>query len=211
MNIKKDKLFPTHTLLVDNLLMVEYLDSMQQDIYYNFKNNPHWREDGAQWQGKNWQSKYDLHTHVKYKPLANEVVKFSKKYLTDRSYVFDDIVITDMWANILRPGETHRPHTHSNNIVSGVFYVKADKTSGIVFIDPRPQANVLCPDVNEQNLDNANSVNYDSYTNRMILFPSWLTHYVPVNDTKEDRISIAFNLMCKGKLGSSSDYQSAEF
>ena len=166
--MKQDKLFPTHTLTVDNLLMVEYLDSMQKDIYYNFENNPHWREDGAKWHGKNWQSKYDLHTQVKYKPLATEVVNISKKYLTDRSYIFNDLIITDMWANILRPGETHRPHTHSNNIVSGVFYVKANKTSGIVFIDPRPQAYVLCPDVKEQNLDNANSVNYDSYTNRMI-------------------------------------------
>ncbi len=45
----------------------------------------------------------------------------------------------------------------------------------------------------------------------MILFPSWLTHYVPVNDTKEDRISIAFNVMLKGKVGSSEEYQSAEF
>ena len=28
-----------------------------------------------------------------------------------------------MWSNVLKPGETHRPHTHSNNILSGVFYV----------------------------------------------------------------------------------------
>ena len=54
-------------------------------------------------------------------------------------------------------------------------------------------------------------IKYDSATNRMILFPSWLQHYVPVNETKSNRVSIAFNIMLKGKVGSSEEYQSAEF
>ena len=47
--------------------------------------------------------------------------------------------ITDMWSNVLKPGETHSFHTHSNNILSGVFYVDAKQTSGIMFTDPRPK------------------------------------------------------------------------
>ena len=38
-----------------------------------------------------------------------------------------------MWSNVLKPIETHPPHTHSNNFISGVYYVQADndpKTSG---------------------------------------------------------------------------------
>ena len=54
-------------------------------------------------------------------------------------------------------------------------------------------------------------IKYDSLTNRMILFPSWLQHYVPINETDKNRISIAFNIMLKGKVGSSEEYQSAEF
>ena len=100
---------------------------------------------------------------------------------------------------------------HSNNILSGVFYVDAEQTSGIMFTDPRPQAGVIQPDVTKQFVDNANVIKYDSMTNRMILFPSWLQHYVPTNETKSNRISIAFNVMLKGKVGSSEEYQSAEF
>jgi len=208
-----NKIFPTHILLVDKVIEEEYIDSMEKDIYYNFKSNPNWREleDGSVWQGTNWQSKYNLHKQPKYKALTDAVNQLGKKYLTDRNYLFEDLVITDMWANILKPGETHRIHTHSNNMVSGVFYVKANKTSGIMFTDPRPQSNVLCPDVSKQTMDNANVVNYMSEKNRLIMFPSWLSHYVPINMTKEDRISIAFNLMFKGKLGSSADYQSTVF
>jgi len=45
----------------------------------------------------------------------------------------------------------------------------------------------------------------------MILFPSWLQHYVRINEKKSNRISIAYNIMLKGKVGSSEEYQSAEF
>jgi len=45
----------------------------------------------------------------------------------------------------------------------------------------------------------------------MILFPSWLSHFVPVNYSKIDRISIAFNAMLKGKVGEPTNFQSANF
>ena len=59
-----------------------------------------------------------------------------------------EIEITNMWGNILRPQSqrTHAPHTHSNNFLSGVFYLKTSSdTSPIQFFDPRPQSNVLKP------------------------------------------------------------------
>ncbi len=43
-------------------------------------------------------------------------------------YKADEIEITDMWANVLKKNETHQPHTHSNNFLSGVFYIDADDT-----------------------------------------------------------------------------------
>ena len=42
-----------------------------------------------------------------------------------------------MWANKLEKGDTHPPHTHSNNIFSGVYYLEGG--SEIQFFDPRPQ------------------------------------------------------------------------
>ena len=146
-----------------------------------------------------------------FRNLTDIVYDQNKKYLTDLEYEFDEIEITSMWSNHLKPGQSHPPHTHSNNILSGVFYVEAEQTSGIIFTDPRPQAGVIQPDVTKQFVDNASVIKYDSATNRMILFPSWLQHYVPINETKSNRISIAFNIMLKGKVGSSEEYQSAEF
>ena len=70
-----------------------------------------------------------------FRNLTNIVYEQNKKYLTDLQYEFDEIEITSMWSNHLKPGQSHPPHT-------------------IQFFDPRPQANILSPR-NEPNKYNA--------------------------------------------------------
>ena len=198
--MKHDKLFSTHVFLFDGVLFSGDILNIRKDITSSYNQET-----------KNWQSKANLQKNIKYNLLSEKIVENTKKVFDTLSFEYQGFQITDMWSNVLKPGETHRPHTHSNNILSGVYYVEAEQTSGIIFTDPRPQAGVIQPDVTKQFVDNASVIKYDSATNRMILFPSWLQHYVPINETKSNRISIAFNVMLKGKVGSSEEYQSAEF
>ena len=198
--MKHDKLFSTHVYLFDNVIDNNSLLQIRKDITSSYNQTT-----------KNWQSKANLHKNVLYDNLTHKVVENTKKVFDSLYFEYQGFNITDMWSNVLKPGETHRPHTHSNNILSGVFYVEAEQTSGIIFTDPRPQAGVIQPDVTKQFVDNASVIKYDSATNRMILFPSWLQHYVPINETKSNRISIAFNVMLKGEVGSPEEYQSADF
>jgi len=198
--MKHDKLFSTHIFLIDNVVPEKDILDIRKHIISTYNSDT-----------KNWQSIADLHKMIIYDTLTDKILEYSKNVFDKLELKYDSFKITDMWSNVLKPGETHRPHTHSNNMLSGVYYVDAVETSGIIFTDPRPQAGVIQPDVNKQILDNASIVKYDSATNRMILFPSWLQHYVPVNETNKNRISIAFNIMFKGLVGSSTEYQSAEF
>jgi len=198
--MKHDKLFSTHIFLIDNVIPENDILDIRKHIISTYNSDT-----------KNWQSIADLHKMIIYDTLTDKILEYSKNVFDKLELKYDSFKITDMWSNVLKPGETHRPHTHSNNMLSGVYYVDAIETSGIIFTDPRPQAGVIQPDVNKQILDNASIVKYDSATNRMILFPSWLQHYVPVNETNKNRISIAFNIMFKGLVGSSTEYQSAEF
>ena len=198
--MKHDRLFPTHVYLYDNVIDNDSLLNIRKHIASSYNQEL-----------KNWQSQADLHTNVIYKNLVNAILKNSLDIFTSLGYDFDGFNITNMWSNVLKPGEEHKVHTHSNNYLSGVFYVEAEKTSSIIFKDPRPQADVISPKFTKTNVDNANTITYDSASNRMILFPSWLQHYVPINFSNKNRISIAFNIMFKGKVGSSREYQSAEF
>jgi len=195
----KEQLFPTDVFICDGVLEQEYIDSMKEDILNTSTDR------------ENWQSSPKLHLQPKYKELSNQVLNASKLVFNDKSYIYDTFEITDMWSNILKPGEAHRPHTHSNNILSGVFYVHSDKAAGIQFYDPRPAAGVINPQVKGFTKSNATAWELSSTTNRMILFPSWLQHLVPINKSKNSRISIAFNVMLRGIVGKSTDFQSAEF
>ena len=72
---------------------------------------------------KNWQSDSYIHYLPKYKALSEMVMKGAKYVFEDKKYDYDTFEITNMWSNILKSGENHRPHTHSNNILSCVYYV----------------------------------------------------------------------------------------
>ena len=207
MNIikKVDKLFPTTIQVFDNVLEVEYIDSMVDDITRSSK------EVGRK---ENWQSNHNpkLHENLKYKALGDRVLELSKVYIDDLKFEYEEHYITDMWSNILKPNETHSPHTHSNNLVSGVFYLQSnDDSPAITFIDPRPQTSVLQPLQKEYTKDNSTMYYYPAKVNRMVLFPSWLQHYVPKNNSNNNRISIAFNVMLRGQVGRPDNFQSNKF
>ena len=193
-----DRLFPTNIFIKENFYQ-NYKDienAVRKD--YNL-NTPY------------WQSKPDLYKRREYEHFTKCVLSFTAEILDKMSYVYDGFRVTDMWSNVLKPGETHKPHTHANNLLSGVYYPYAEKTSGIIFMDPRPQASVIKPNMKEILMDNCDVYEYDSNTNKIIVFPSWLQHFVPINNSKTDRVSIAWNIQITGKVGKSEHFQSAEF
>ena len=159
----------------------------------------------------NWQTEPDLHTKVEFKIFADMILDTSKEILETLDYAVEDIAITDMWGNVLRKGEVHPPHTHSNNFLSGVYYLYSDKAAGIQFFDPRPSADVLVPKKTNKTHNNSNLLSFASKTNRAVFFPSWLQHWVPQNISEKNRISIAWNVQLKGEVGEHNEYQSATF
>ena len=209
MKLDIQRIFPTSVFIFDNVLEQEYIDSMKDDIISQSKINAEKRQ--FNWQSEKNNKLYEL---PKYKELGKMALNACIKYVNLLEYELDDIELTGMWSNVLKTGETHAPHTHSNNFISGVFYVQAEddpNTPAINFLDPRGQTCVLQPQQKRYTLYNSTRYFYPAMVNRMILFPSWLSHYVPVNYSKTDRISIAFNAMLKGKVGEPSNFQSANF
>ena len=93
-----------------------------------------------------------------------------------QSYLYDRLEITSMWANKLVKGDIHPPHTHSNNVFSGVYYLEGG--SPIQFFDPRPQANVLHPNLKYTTVDNSGMMQFESEKGFGLIFPSWLQHCV---------------------------------
>jgi|TARA_Y100000033_G_scaffold26465_1_gene25189 uncharacterized protein (TIGR02466 family) len=136
--------------------------------------------------------------------LSRHIPKFTKKIynITEHicekyAYLYDRLEFTGMWANKLIKDEIHPPHTHSNNIFSGVYYLEGG--SQIQFFDPRPQSTVLHPNLKYTNFDNSGMIGFDAEKGTGLIFPSWLQHWVTKTD--KTRISISWNILLRGDYG----------
>jgi len=198
----RHQVFATNIFVQDGFLFEEtalYMKNYIQRLWQDRSNDV------------NWQTEPDLHTKVEFKIFADMILDTSKEILETLDYAVEDIAITDMWGNVLRKGEVHPPHTHSNNFLSGVYYLYSDKAAGIQFFDPRPSSDVLVPKKTNKTHNNSNLLSFASKTNRAVFFPSWLQHWVPQNISEKNRISIAWNVQLKGEVGEHNEYQSATF
>ena len=67
--------------------------------------------------------------------FKKNIFEVTEKICRENKYLYDTLEMTGMWANMLKKGESHPPHTHSNNIFSGVYYL--EDGAPIAFFDPR--------------------------------------------------------------------------
>ena len=203
--MERQKVFSTNIFVKDEFIVPQRLPAMQEEIERLYKQRTY---------NDNWQTSPDLDKEDSsgaFKWFAKDISKAAFDVFDTLDYDVDEIEITGMWGNVLRPGEAHQTHTHSNNFLSGVFYLNSDGATGLTISDPRPAADVLVPRKKKKTQDNSNLLSYKSKQNRLIMFPSWLVHWVPVNKTKINRISISFNIQVKGQLGEHHEFQSAKY
>lgn len=100
------------------------------------------------------------------------------------------------WVNINGKGHWNDVHNHCDNgvMLSGIFYVKCPENSGgIRFYDTR--INVSKYYLNYYEEDRGNYMKINPHENLMLFFPPWIMHLVEPNQSDEERISIAFNIL----------------
>lgn len=157
-----------------------------------------------------WQSRDDLHERSELAQLvacAHEAADAAKSLLQ----VSCSLKLTGMWGNISRGSAALHDHTHPNNYLSGVFYVRMPQGAGaITFKDPRSQTRVLRPQVLADNPLNSLELEYAASEGTLLLFPAWLEHGVRPSRSDEERITIAWNLMLSGPIGSHSQLAYSE-
>lgn len=107
-----------------------------------------------------------------------------------------DELMLAAWANVLRNGDYFTPHTHGESAWSGTYYLDAGasgaNTGGILQLrDPRAGAGMVTTGLNQ--FDSACTFEIPPHTGLLVIFPSWLTHWVTPYRGESPRISIAFN------------------
>jgi len=134
-------------------------------------------------------------------PILNSLIK---KIELNSNFLFNDYLkikhqlsLDNIWININRYKDFNIPHVHSFSKLSGVFYVKIPNNSGkLSFINDFPIENFINPlNIIEYNQYTSSVWSFEPEENMLYLFPSWLKHYVNPNLSKQERISISFNLV----------------
>jgi uncharacterized protein (TIGR02466 family) len=108
------------------------------------------------------------------------------------------------WANVNRLGDYHDPHNHPYAYLSGTYYVKVPETRAalrnrsdvrpgcITFYDPRGAVNMTAIRDDPQ-IEPEHTVSPAAGT--ILMWPSFLMHFVHPNLSNDPRISISFNVV----------------
>jgi uncharacterized protein (TIGR02466 family) len=96
------------------------------------------------------------------------------------------------WINMHDRGGFNFLHVHEGCLLCGAFYLKVPQQSGhLVFRDPRP--GVVHGAIKGSVPNGYGDVHLTPSTGLLVLFPSWMEHYVEPHGNDEPRISISFN------------------
>tara|TARA_R110000803_G_C11832969_1_gene303553 strand:+ start:54 stop:647 length:594 start_codon:yes stop_codon:yes gene_type:complete len=185
------KLFPT-LLLGDvlNKITPEQIDSYKTYLssvqYLDLKKN-----------GKSSLDQHVLDNSI-FSSLKNNIFEYSFKYLKKLNHVVEDLQICNSWSNILNKDEVIYYHKHSNSYLSGVFYLD-NRSSPITFRNPSSFSKYgWAPEFSPP--ETSDNMSVIPKKGLLLLFPSWLEHSV-LTSQEDNKISIAFNIIPKGKFG----------
>mgnify|MGYP003655906948 FL=1 len=129
--------------------------------------------------------------------FLSEIVTIEAKQYKTLLGLKEDCVFDNIWINVNKNKDFNITHIHPSSNLSGVFYVKVPKNSGkIVFENPFLEHISYSWEQEIFNYNNYTSPKWsiEPEENKLLLFPSFLRHYVKPNLTNEERISLSFNI-----------------
>lgn len=137
-------------------------------------------------------------------PIPNELEKLFNDltiFVNDvgaRYTGISDLKLGNWWININGRYDYNMPHDHQNSVLSGVYYVSVPETNmGDLVLHRGDNAEFFLSSKvkRETTMANALSVTCPVEESKFYLFPSWVKHSVERNNSKYERISIAFNFV----------------
>ena len=154
------------------------------------------------------QDKYLLDDQA-YSMIRQRVEKGLDVYVRDvyRINKRHHFYLTQAWLNVNPKGTYHHAHNHRNAIISGCYFIDVGDSGSISFMNwGASSMSVTNHNVFTYELDEVNCVNYTTQkipvrNNDILFWPSSLPHYVEINETNHNRVSLAFNVFTSGDMG----------
>lgn len=152
-------------------------------------------------------------TYVLDNPQLEPLKRFIEAAFLDYAKVVDRVNTTKIkllqsWLSVKLQGQWHKTHQHSNSLYSGVFYFDD-------YNEFSPPINFVKETLNQHYsaLHPLREQDYQEHTfsqevyyhhpkkNSFVVFPSWLRHGVPTNQSPKPRICLSVNCITDGFFG----------
>jgi hypothetical protein len=118
---------------------------------------------------------------------AVKVYKQEDKTFANRTEL--DLVSVDYWANVNLPRTRNAIHSHKPAQFSACYYLQAEGTGGLRFINP---ANIMAEcNPGSPFIRDFRVLPKDG---DLLLWPAWMPHEVETNFSNKERINLAFDL-----------------
>ena len=155
-------------------------------------------------------SKQNLQEDDAFEKISNLVIECAKIYCNNVGYKPHDLYITSMWMNKFDIGQTIGPHTHTNSLLSGVYYMNSlPEQGGTDFFNPVSKMRNTISVSRDDTMFLADKVTSKAEPNKLILWPSYIEHRSEKNSTNKSRYTLSFNLL-PTKLGNQEHFNWAE-
>lgn len=143
-----------------------------------------------------WQSNLIMKVENDFRELYEKVLETLISANKELGFDGPTPRMQSFWMNINGEGNYNEVHDHPGCFYAGVYYVDAEEDQGeIVFYNPISFFSNYTVMNNVKEFTPYNAVNwrFKPKTGRLLIFPSYLNHFVRRNMSNKERISIAFN------------------
>ena len=144
----------------------------------------------------NWSTQNNLHMSGDFDSLESYILKSAGQVLDFLTFQYKELAVTSLTANTVTKPDRSPPQTFSNNVLSGVYCLKAGGGK-IVLNDPRSQAWMVRPNVSEVSVFNSDVFVIDFSEDKMIVIPSWLQRVMVFPEDTEENIYFTWTAMLK--------------
>ena len=177
----------------DGLIEYAYKQKEEDDINQVVSNRGGWQTPNSKMRFYNTES---------FQPYMGWFGERLKEYLDHMDFEMTtgrDVYLSSMWFNINGKGHYNTSHHHPETTVAGILWIKTPKDCGSLYFEsPHEFSEYGFQQMQKQEMIDqylaCPAYRIFPHEGLMILFPSHLRHGVELNQSDEDRISLAFNI-----------------
>jgi uncharacterized protein (TIGR02466 family) len=135
---------------------------------------------------------------AEFSELAEQILRHGRFVAQTMGFSTENppLNLTTMFGTITGKGCHHELHRHRNSLISGTYYVSANKTSSrISFLDPKAGFRMHEPGGQTgQTIFSNLEFSVQPQSGLIVMFPSFLEHRVEMQQNDIPRVGITFNL-----------------